>query len=221
MAKKNKQADAKAELEALGKQTRKAVEAVLAEVREVAEELRTRTVRGGRRPARCQAGQTAEGAAVQTVDFWFDPICPWAWMTSRWMLEVEKVRPVKTVFHVMSLSVLNAGRDMPEGYRAMLDKGWAPVRVALAVEERTARSSCAPSTPRSARGSTPGRRASAATPSRARCATSACRPSWRTPATSATTTTRCGRRTTRAWTRSARTSARRSSTSATSPSSVP
>ncbi|GAB2595663.1 mycothiol-dependent nitroreductase Rv2466c family protein [Microlunatus antarcticus] len=129
MAKKNKQADAKAELEALGKQTRKAVEAVLAEVREVAEELRARTSAAAPTPV-------ASTTSVQTVDFWFDPICPWAWMTSRWMLEVEKVRPVKTVFHVMSLSVLNSGRDIPDGYRAMLDQGWAPVRVALAVEER-------------------------------------------------------------------------------------
>ena len=134
MAKKNKQADARAELEALGKQTRKAVEAVLAEVREVADELRART-------AEVASGVAAKaapsvGADVQTVDFWFDPICPWAWMTSRWMLQVEQVRPVKTVFHVMSLSVLNDGRDISDDYKAILAAGWAPVRVALAVEQQ-------------------------------------------------------------------------------------
>ena len=71
---------------------------------------------------------------VPVVDFWFDPACPWAWLTSRWMDEVTRVRDVDVRWHVMSLAVLNEGNHS-DALRAAHDDAWGPVRVIAAACE--------------------------------------------------------------------------------------
>jgi protein-disulfide isomerase-like protein with CxxC motif len=73
---------------------------------------------------------------MTNADFWFDPACPFAWITSRWILEVEKVRDIKVTWHIMSLAYLNQDKDIPEDYRAFLSTAWQPVRVCMAVDEQ-------------------------------------------------------------------------------------
>ena len=97
----------------------------------------------------------AETQTPAQVDFWFDPICPWAWITSRWLHEVADQRPIQPRWHVMSLSVLNEDKaDLSERYRQLLATGWGPVRVCIAAEQKFGSEVLGPCTPRSAPGST-------------------------------------------------------------------
>jgi 2-hydroxychromene-2-carboxylate isomerase len=85
--------------------------------------------------SRSETGPVGNDSARGVADFWFDPRCPFAWITSRWVLEVEKVRDVDVAWHVMSLSYLNEHKDISDDYRARLADGWGPVRVLMAAQE--------------------------------------------------------------------------------------
>jgi hypothetical protein len=72
---------------------------------------------------------------TKIADLWFDPVCPWAWLTSRWMLQVEQVRPVRTRFRVMSLALLKRDKDQSGARGSSSNRAWGPVRVCVAAAQ--------------------------------------------------------------------------------------
>jgi predicted DsbA family dithiol-disulfide isomerase len=70
------------------------------------------------------------------AEFWFDPMCPWAFITSRWILEVEKVRDIEVSWNIFSLPHLNKDREMSDKYVAIFANSWSCARVIKAVENQ-------------------------------------------------------------------------------------
>lgn len=134
----------------------------------------------------------AENAPAQ-VDFWFDPICPWCWITSRWIGEVQKVRNIEVTWRPFSLSMHNQGRDLPADYQAAMDRSWAPTRLITAVRELHGNEVINPSTTlwASRFTTTTTRQIPTATQSSRRWKRSTCPQSWRMWPSPTSTTSRC------------------------------
>lgn len=75
-------------------------------------------------------------APVVMVTAYVDPSCPFAWITSRWLMEVTRIRPIPLQFEVMSLAVINEHRDLEPWYREFNDRAWGPARVCTAATEQ-------------------------------------------------------------------------------------
>jgi len=83
-----------------------------------------------------QATSSDPKTEKSVADFWFDPLCPWAWITSRWILHAAEVRPIEVHWHIMSLAYLNANKDdISDEYRKLLSEAWGSVRVCAAAEQ--------------------------------------------------------------------------------------
>jgi len=74
-------------------------------------------------------------ATAKTIDFWFDPGCPFTWRTSRWVVDVAQARDLQVQWRPMSLAVLNEGKDIPEQYREIMAQAKRTPRVLVALAD--------------------------------------------------------------------------------------
>jgi hypothetical protein len=77
---------------------------------------------------------TSRKSSAPVVDVYVDPVCPFAWITSRWALEVAEHRQVRLTFRLMSLYLLNRDKDIPADYRRRIEASRGIGRVAAAVQ---------------------------------------------------------------------------------------
>jgi 2-hydroxychromene-2-carboxylate isomerase len=71
-----------------------------------------------------------------TVTMWFDPACPYTWRTSRWLRAAAAARGESVTWRLLSLAVLNEGRDIPERYLQGMTLSRKASRVIAAVETK-------------------------------------------------------------------------------------
>ena len=68
-----------------------------------------------------------------SVDFYWDPVCPWCWITSRWMVDVGQQKQIQVNWKLFSLKLINKDREVPEDYKILHGIGLKALRVAAAV----------------------------------------------------------------------------------------
>ena len=70
------------------------------------------------------------------VEFYWDPICPWCWITSRWMEDVRRQKDIHVTWRFFSLKMFNAERDVSPDLSILHSMGLRALRIAAAVRAK-------------------------------------------------------------------------------------